>query len=227
MEDFEKARGDLIDALRRAPTRRMDNQITQMQSFAERLRLHAFVIDEAAKRYRRSRVLSYTIQGLSFAALGVAAFVSGLLVALPVLAVVAVAAVPLFALVSVPLKKKRIIAQFDEIFEGLHDRELLVRDRAEDLRAMWEEVHPRAREVAEKRGLQSFSKMRRVDRDVLNELIEKDIPKLRSELYDALRDVSIDAGPQNEELPDVEELPTILVAPDGRRRFRWGRRDPD
>jgi hypothetical protein len=138
----------------------------------------------------------------------------------------------LLQLVFLPNKKKRIISQFDEIFEGLHDRELLVRDRAEDLRAMWEEVHPRAREVAEKRGLQSFSKMSRVDREVLNELIEEDIPKLRSELYDALRNVSIDASPTSEEQPAVEEQPTveeepnIVVAPYGRRRFRWGRRNP-
>ena len=218
MADFEKARGDLIDELRRAPTRRMDNQITQMQVFAERLRLHASVIDEAAKRYRRSRVRSYAILVFLFAALGGGAFVTGLIVALPVLAVLAAAAVALLELVSLRLKKKRIITQFDEIFEGLHDRELLVRDRAEDLRAMWEEVHPRAREVAEKRGLQSFAKMSRRDRDVLNELIEECIPKLRSELYDALRDISIDAG-----LPS-EEQPAVFVAPDNRRPLRSGGR---
>ena len=218
MADFEKARGDLIDELRRAPTRRMDNQITQMQVFAERLRLHASVIDEAAKRFRRSRVRSYAILVFLFAALGGGAFVTGLIVALPVLAVLAAAAVALLELVSLRLKKKRIITQFDEIFEGLHDRELLVRDRAEDLRAMWEEVHPRAREVAEKRGLQSFAKMSRRDRDVLNELIEECIPKLRSELYDALRVISIDAGPPS------EEQPAVFVAPGDRRPLRSGGR---
>jgi hypothetical protein len=30
----------------------MDNQITQMQAYAERLRLHAFVIDEAESERR-------------------------------------------------------------------------------------------------------------------------------------------------------------------------------
>ena len=218
MEDFEKARNDLIDELRRTPTRRMDNQITQMQSFAERLRLHAFVIDEAAKRYRRSRVRSYAVMVFLFAALGGGALVTGLIAPLILLAVFGASATTfwLLKLVSFPHKKKRIINQFDEIFEGLHDRELLVRDRAEDLRAMWEEVRPRAREVAEKHGLESFAKMKRVDRDVLNELIEEDIPKLRSKLYDALRDISIDAAPPN------EEQPSVFVAPDLRRTLRSG-----
>jgi GTP-binding protein EngB required for normal cell division len=236
MDDFEKARGDLIEELRRAPTRRMDNQITQMQAFAERLRLHAFVIDEAAKQFRRSRRRAYTFLVFLFGGLGAGAFVSGLIVALPVLAVIAIVALALVQLVFLPHKKKRIIKQFDEIFEGLHDRELLVRDRAEDLRAMWEEVHPRAREVAEKRGLQSFAKMSRIDRDVLNELIEEYIPKLRSELYDALRNVSMDAKPHIEE-PSIEEGHPVeeppvadeelveLEVPENRRRFRWGRRD--
>jgi GTP-binding protein EngB required for normal cell division len=241
MEDFEKARGDLIDALHRAPTRRMDNQITQMQSFAERLRLHVFVINEAAGRYRRSRVGSYASLVLLFPTLAAGAIVTGLFVALPVLAVIAIVAVTLLEFVFLPRKKKRIIAQFDEIFEGLHDRELLVRDRAEDLRAMWEDVHPRAREVAEKRGLQSFAKMSRADRDVLNELIDDCIPKLRSQLYDALRNISIDAGQRSGEQSDVVEEPTVEepkvedilveeqpvedVAPPSRRFMSWGKRD--
>jgi hypothetical protein len=167
--------------------------------------------------------------------------VTGLFVALPVLAVIAIVAVTLLEFVFLPRKKKRIIAQFDDIFEGLHDRELLVRDRAEDLRAMWEDVHPRARQVAEKRGLQSFAKMSRADRDVLNELIDDCIPKLRSQLYDALRNISIDAGQRSGEQSDVVEEPTVEepkveeilveeqpvedVAPPSRRFMSWGKRD--
>jgi energy-coupling factor transporter ATP-binding protein EcfA2 len=231
MEDFEKARGDLINALHRAPTRRMDNQITQMQSFAERLRLHCFVIDEAARRYRRSRMRSYAILAFLFPTLTAGAFMTGLFAALPVLAVIAIVAVTLLELVFLPLKRKRTIAHFDELFEGLHDRELLVRDRAEDLRAMWEEVRPRAREVAEKRGLQSFPKMSTLDRDLLNELIEDSIPKLRSQLYDALRDVSIEAGQRSEDQHNEAEEPTVeeqlpeLALPPNRRFMGWGKRN--
>jgi len=215
MADFDKARADLVDELRRAPTRRMDNQITQMQAFAERLRLHSFVIDEAAKRYKRAQVSTYTGLIVALASLSVAAFFTGLVIAIPALAAVGVIISLLQGMVFAPRKKKRLIAQFDEIFEGLHDQELLVRDRAEDLRAMWDEVKPRASEVAGKRGLQSFTKMRRIDRDVLNDLIDIDIPKLRSELYDALRYATNDIGPGSkrplavEKQPDVEADPVV------------------
>jgi len=187
VEDFERARADLVAELRRTPTRRMDNQITQMQAFAERLRLHAYVIDAAAGRYRRARELSYALVVLLAAGLGVAAFMTGLIVALPVIAGVAALAMAVIAFVALPLRKKRLVAGLDGIFEQLHDRELLVRDRAEDLRAMWDEVRPRAREVAEKRGLETFAKLRWADREVLEALLKEDIPQLRSELYEALR----------------------------------------
>ncbi len=211
MHDFEKAREDLIDQLRRAPTKRMDNQITQMQVYAERLRLHAFVIDEAARRYRNLRARWRALLFLLFAALAGGAVATGLIVALPVLAVLAAAAVAAVELITLPRAKTRILERFEEIFEKLHDRELLVRDRADDLRALWQEVHPRAREVAEKRGLESFEKMRWRDREVLEELIGEHIPKLRSELYDAQRDASVEAGPPGEER-------TAVFAPPGHRR---------
>lgn len=218
MDDFEKARHDLIDELRRAPTRRLDNQITQMQNYAERLRLHAYVIDDAATRYRRVRALWRALLFLSFSALGVAVLATGIVLALPVLAVLAAAAVAVVELVTLPRAKRRILGRFDEIFEKLHDRELLVRDRAEDLRAMWREVRPRAHETAEKRGLQSFEKMRWRDRELLDELIGEHIPKLRSELYDVLRDTSVDAGPPSEEQPGV------FMGPGHRRPLRSGGR---
>ena len=194
MEDFDRARRDLVEEIRRAPTRRMDNQITQMAAFAERLRLHAFVIDEAARRYRRTRRRGYTLLLVLFLALAGAAVFTGLILALPVLGVAALLSVLFMAFVSLPRARKRHIASFDDIFEGLHDTELLMRDQAEDLRAMWQEVRPRAREIAEKRGLQSFSRIKPSDREALNALIETHIPSLRSALYDALRESAVGDG---------------------------------
>ncbi|MBK5926629.1 dynamin family protein [Rhodobaculum claviforme] len=206
MDDFEKARHDLIEELHRAPTRRMDNQITQMAAFAERLRLHAYVIDEAARRYRRTRKRTYSVLTLVVLALGGGAAVTGLIVALPALAVAVIAMVAVLELVSFPRARRRQIDSFDEIFEGLHDTELLMRDQAEDLRAMWQEVHPRARDMAHKRGLQTFPAIRPADREVLNTLIEQDIPRLRSELYDVLRDASVGA--------DAADIAPEAPAPD-------------
>ncbi|WP_447248506.1 dynamin family protein [Meridianimarinicoccus sp. RP-17] len=222
LDDFENARADLIGELRRAPTRRMDNQITQLQGFAERLRLHALVIDAAANRLRRARERSYGILVLLLIALGGAAFATGMVVALPALAALAALAAALLEWVALPRLRKRLPDRFDEIFESLHDRELLLRERAEDLRAMWAEVAPRAREVAEKRGLQSFARMKWADRTVLDELIRDEIPKLRSELYDALRDNPLDAHPPQD--PPAESA--MAVASDDPLPLRAGNRGP-
>jgi GTPase SAR1 family protein len=217
IDDFEAAREDLIGEIRRVPTRRMDNQITQMQAYAERLRLHALVIDEAANQYRRLRGRWWAALFLLFSALAAGALAVGMVVALPVLAALAAAIVAFLELVAMPRARKRLTARFDAIFEKLHERELLVRDRAEDLRAMWEEVRPRAREVAEKRGLQSFLRMKRTDRNVLAELLAADIPRLRGELYDALRDRPDRDG--RGEPPGAAE-PPAPVAPVARRPMR-------
>ena len=188
MEDFEKARNDLIGELRRAPTRRMDNQITQIQAYAERLRLHALVIGEAANRLRsvRARWVGFSI--LLLVGLSAAAFATGMVAALPWIALAAVLAAVVIGYITLPRAKRRLLARFDQIFEDLHDRELLLRDRAEDLRMMWDEVSPHAREIAQKSGLQSFEKMRWDDRERLEELTGKLIPRLRGELYNAMRD---------------------------------------
>jgi hypothetical protein len=188
MEDFEQARNDLIGEIRRAPTRRMDNQITQIQAYAERLRLHAMVIGAAADKFISTRARWRGFLLLFFGGLGAAAFFTGMVVALPWIAFAAVLVILFTELVTLPRTKRRLIARFDQIFEKLHDRELLLRDRAEDLRMMWEEVSPRAREIAEKSGLQSFKKMSWHDRELLEELTTKLLPQLRSELYNAMLD---------------------------------------
>lgn len=192
LDDFEKAREDLIEELRSAPTRRMDNQITQMAAFAERLRLHASVLDEAARRYRRLRWQSFTLLILVGLGAAIGAVLTGLLVGLAAIAGGVALAALVLHFFTLPRGQKRIINGFDEIFTGLHDHEMLMRDHAEDLHAVWKEVRPRARDVAEKRGLAAFRKMAAADRAVLDALIEEDIPALRSELYDALQGVSED-----------------------------------
>jgi hypothetical protein len=205
MEDFEKARNDLIGELRHAPTRRMDNQITQLQAYAERLRLHAMVIGEAADRFKSIRARWRGLLLLLFAGLGTAAFGTGMVTALPVIALAAVIVFGFTELFTLPRAKRRLLSRFDQLFEKLHDRELLLRDRAEDLRMMWAEVSPRAREIAEKSGLQSFSKMNWHDRVLLEELTTKLIPQLRSDLYNAMLD---NAAPASDSEQDHSALPT-------------------
>ncbi|SLN10149.1 GTPase Era [Roseivivax jejudonensis] len=183
VDDFDEARRGLVEELRSAPTRRLDNLITQMQTFTERLRLHAFVIDGAARKFRRIRTQwRCALLGILVAA-SAASVATGMLIALPgVLAVIMILTL-VVELGILPRERKRLVARFDDVFERIYERELLMRDRDMDLRALWSQVHPHAREVAQKCGLQSFTRLSRSDRIKLNELIEEEIPQLRSELY--------------------------------------------
>ena len=201
MEDFEKARNDLIGELRRAPTRRMDNQITQIQAYAERLRLHAMVINKAADKFKSIRARWRGFLLLLFGGLGAAAVGTGMVVALPGIGLAAVLAFSLIEYVILRRTKRRLISRFDQTFEHLHDQELLVRDRADDLRMMWEEISPRAREIAEKSGLQSFEKMSWHKREHLDELTNELIPQLRSKLHDAMRDSDAPASALEQDRP--------------------------
>lgn len=186
MGDFEKAREDLVAEIRRAPARRLDNMITQVQAFAERLRLHAFVIDEAVRELRMLRMKLWFSLVLLAAGVGGILVLTGMVLALPMLGFGAAVVAAILELIVLPRARRKKVARLGETFEKIYDLELLVRDRTEDLRSLWEQVHPRTREVATKRGLNSFERLKWQDRERLNELIEVELPKLRSELYEKL-----------------------------------------
>jgi hypothetical protein len=210
--DFEAARDDLVDEIRRARTRRLDNMITQLQSFAERLRLHASVIDEAARELRMFRLKLWLGLIGVFAVLGGVAVLAGAVLALPLLTAVAVVGIGIVEAVVIPRKRRQKMDRLGETFEKIHDEELLVRDRSEDLEALWQQVHPRTREVVAKRGLSSFGRLKREDRERLDELIEVEIPQLRRELYETLNRQGPEAPPiaqrPPEELDEVGRSPT-------------------
>ncbi|MEM1313422.1 MAG: dynamin family protein [Pseudomonadota bacterium] len=244
MGDFEKARAELVEHLHRVPTRRMDNQITQLQAYAERLRLHSYVIEEAANRFRNRRALWRSLWFLLFGGLGAAAFATGIIIAVPVVGAVALVALLLIELLILRRSRRRLASRLDQIFEKLYERDLMVRERAEDLRDLWNEVRARAQEIAEKRGLQEFEPLMWRDRELLDELIDDHIPNLRGDLYAALKAMSSTAGPQAAEPapaapsspPSASASPSPLPlsgspsdppeapeAPVRRRVFPWGR----
>lgn len=191
--DFDEAREQLLDELQRAPTRRLDNLITQMQTFAERLRLHAFVIDRAVRDLASLRLRWRIGLFVLLAALAGSMFFAGLLLLIPAAIGVYVVLTAVVETIVLPRSSKRIVERFDEYFEKIHERDLLRRDHDNDLRALWAQVEPHVREVVRKSGLENFSKLSRSDRDSLDELIDVEIPKLRSDLYSTFS--------RNQELP--------------------------
>lgn len=196
--DFERSREELVKEIRRAPARRADNVLTQLRDHAERLRLHIRVSDRAARERRRFR-------NRSWALLGLAAF-SSILAGAVTLAAQTQIWIPLgfFGLAALIVyggafvirgllrtEERRILESLDALFERVHAKDLVVRDRAEDLRARWREVLPKSRAILETLGLASVPHPRADESHRLDQALEREIPELRARLH---RDLAAEAA---------------------------------
>lgn len=188
--DFEAAREELVREIRRAPARRVDNLITQLEDHARRLLVHARVIDEAGREARRFRrrlwglvVLGALLGGLAGAVSILARAEAWLTAALFGAAGLLTYAGAFVVRGLVRGKEADIAAGLGRIFERAYARELLVRERVDDLRALWAQVHPRARQTLEKVGVLAFPRLRRDERERLERALEKEIPELRARLH--------------------------------------------
>ena len=189
--DFERSREELIREVRRAPARRVDNLVTQLEDHGQRLLMQARVIDEAGRTLRRFRLklwgmlVMIVLFGTMAGAITIVA--SGRLGWLASTIFISVALVGWLGTYAVrELVKgegRQIAAGLGDVFERVHARELLVRDRVDDLRALWAKVHPRARTALEKVGVLSFPKLRSSERSRLSSALEKEIPELRQKLH--------------------------------------------
>jgi hypothetical protein len=188
-QDFVTAREDLIREIRRAPARRADNLVTQLDEHGQRLLLHARVIDEAGRSLRafRLKLWAMLVVGVLFAALagaitiwaGVKWWISATVFGSAALLAYAGS----FVLRSlIQSEAAHITSGLTAVFEHLYARELLVRDRVDDLRALWDKVHPRVKQALEKVGILSFPRLSRERRDALAGALEKDVPELRRKL---------------------------------------------
>lgn len=192
-EDFEAAREELVQEIRRAPARRVDNMLTQVQQFAERLRLHTRVLDAAAQELRsfrdRTRLIVLVLFAIVAGAAGFLFYSGGVSELMLALAGGAAAIGIVGYLIARSLTRKRekqVLARLEEIARHLFARELLERDRSDDIKELWEVIADRTRRTAEELGLLSFPRLRPRELAKLDELIDKKIPKLRSELHDKL-----------------------------------------
>ena len=191
--DFEKARAELVREVKRAPARRVDNMLTQLQDHAERLRVHARVADGAVRELRRFRfrLWEFLVMVLALGALaGVISIAAGGQWWVSALLFAATALIGYgghhLLRVLVKSQEKQVAAGLPLIFEQIYGRELLVGERAEDLRSIWETVHPRTRHTLEKLGILSFRKLKSQELEGLNRVIETQIPEMRSKLHRTL-----------------------------------------
>jgi hypothetical protein len=188
-QDFVSAREELVKEIRRAPARRVDNLVTQLEEHGQRLLVHARVIDQAGRDVRSFRLKLWMIlvAGVLFAGLagaitiwaGVKWWISATVFGGAALLAYAGS----FVISSlVRSQAESLISGLTGVFERLYARELLVRDRVDDLRALWDKVHPRVKSTLEKVGILNFPKLSAEERDRLGSALEKSVPELRQKL---------------------------------------------
>jgi hypothetical protein len=189
-QDFVTSREELVREVKRAPARRVDNLVTRLEEHGSRLLLHARVIDEAGRRLRgfRVKLWSILVVGVLFAGLAGAitrwAGVAWWITATVFGAAALLAYIGAFVIRGmVRTQGQEIIEGLTGVFEHLYARELLVRDRVDDLRALWEKVRPRVRQALEKVGILAFPSLSRDERDRLANVLDREIPELRRRLH--------------------------------------------
>jgi len=196
-KDFEEAREELVREIKRAPARRVDNLVTQLEDHARRLLVHARVIDEAGGALRRFRrrlwgpLVLLAVLGIAAGILSIAGGAKAW-VSAAIFAGTAVLGYAGFYAIRGLVRSEgaQITAGLTDVFEHVHARELLVRERVEDLRAMWSQVQPRTRQTLEKVGVISFPRLRRDDRERLERALAAEIPELRARLHRELAGAS-------------------------------------
>jgi hypothetical protein len=167
----------------------VDNLVTQLQEHGQRLLVHARVIDEAGRTLRsfRLKLWMMLVVGVLFAGLagaitvwaGVKWWISATVFGSAAL----LAYAGTFVIKSlVKSEGEQILAGLTGVFERLYARELLVRDRVDDLHALWDKVHLRVKTSLEKMGILGFPKLSAEERDRLTASLEKDVPELRRKL---------------------------------------------
>ncbi|HYE98680.1 MAG TPA: hypothetical protein VEJ18_07200, partial [Planctomycetota bacterium] len=73
----------------------------------------------------------------------------------------------------------------------LYARDLVVRERADDLRARWADVHPRTQAALASLGLLSFPRLNGNDMGRLEQALDREVPDLRARLH---RELSAEAS---------------------------------
>ena len=193
VHDFEAAREELVREVMRAPARRVDNMLTQVQTFSERLRLHVRVTDAAAGELRsyRDRLRTRSLLLLLLAGGGAAFTYSAdgppeLLIALAATAAAIVIAAFYGVSAAARRRERQLLERLPDYVEQLYSRELLERERYDDLFELWDQIADRTRRTARELGLLSFPKLRSRELGRLDDLIENKIPAMRSELHKKL-----------------------------------------
>ncbi len=191
LRDFDVSRDEVVAEIKRAPTRRADNLVSDLYQNGQKLAVHARACYEVARRYRMMRLRFWTGAGLVLILTGLIAWLTWNPDDLRV--PVATIAIGLFLTGSLVAGchfylnrfKQRITTPegIEPFFERAYRQELTLRQRA-DLRARWESVKNQAIATLNALGPEkiggSFSTRKLLKR--LESVLENDVPNLRRDI---------------------------------------------
>jgi len=189
LDDFDQAREEVIQEVRRAPRRRIENILTRLYDQTRRLRTHAVVLNEAGSAFRRTKkawrsalfgypILLFLAAGFTLTKLGQDSWpwALGLLVGGIILALT----LKFLGDRAIARTREEVTEGRTGIFERLHKSELSLGDEA-DLRALWAGVRDRTRATVDALGLEGVPSTSKSKIRKLEKIAKSKIPALRTE----------------------------------------------
>lgn len=189
--DFEEARKELIQAIEKAPGKRMENMLTQCSLYAERLLVYASVIDRAHKHVGGFSSLYFQywllISLVLLAGIGGAWYFQFIPLSLTLwLAGGTLVASAIGWFVGKFLKQYKINQvekRLDEYFEDLYRRDLVKSSWEGEIRRQWGELKQQVLRALQTVGFRDLKKVRGSRLKRLRRAVEQDLPKLRADLH--------------------------------------------
>jgi GTPase SAR1 family protein len=202
MDDFDQARDKVIQEIKRAPKRRIENILTRLYEHSRQLLAHSMICNEARKTYRHSRRnWRLWISGAFIAgAAGAAAayhflpedgimFGGGILAA----GIVIAALLYLLGKRSLAQRENEIMGSLAGIYAKVFNRDYVLGDQA-DLDALWDRIQDRTIAAISTLGMGNLPRVKPAQIKALEQIIGTRVPELRSELHKGIKDEDKGSG---------------------------------
>ena len=182
LDDFDRAREEVLAEVYRAPQRRIDNVVSRLYRYTRRLRMHARVIGQQhvgrARRERYFGLLGVVMLFVTALAVYGAFSLLSESVFLTVVVILVMAAGALGALFARFVWNKPEPTP-RQLFEEVFARPLTLKEQAPDLRALWTSVEEQVHLALEAAG--QFGGLGRGDLKRLDRIVDVEVPKMRTE----------------------------------------------
>lgn len=185
---FDAARGEVVDEIRRAPSRRVDNVVSRLHDFARRLEVHATVCGAVRRAYDRAKWRGIALVTLVVAAtVGLAALLRAaldaplnVLLAMAGAGAVVAGAIAVFTWINLKSRAEALLDGLDGVFARAFARDLVLGNRRADLEALWRRVRDQTHGAVRTFGPGKTPRLRRADARAIARAVELEIPALRA-----------------------------------------------